>query len=442
MSGERPLEGVRVIDLCVVWAGTFATMLLADLGAEVIKVENPHVLPPMTRGTLARPSKELAAASPAASGGYPNGDPGARPWNYHPSFVSLYRNKKSFTVDWRTEEGREIVGRLVAKSDAVVENNATETLEKLGVTYDWLRSYRDNIIMIRMAAYGSSGPYAQARALGVHLESVMGHTLLRGYRDLDPTTSTPIFSGDYLAGAQSALAVMMALWHRDKTGRGQLIEMAQAENASAMLAQGFMETALNGAPPERMGNRSLYGFAPSGVFPCRGGTAAEMMDRWIAIEVTTDGEWAALVRAMGSPAWAADVSLATAEGRRATEDAIEAGIASWTKDKDDYALFHALQAVGVPSAPVLEASRAFDDAHVRSRGVYQPQTLYDGVGPYRFVAPFYRFPETPVTVRQAPVAMGEHNAYVYKELLGVGEAEYARLEAAGHISMDFDASIP
>ena len=442
MSAKLPLEGVRVIDFCVVWAGTFATLLLADLGAEVIKVENPFVLPPMTRGALTRPSKEFLAASPAAVGGYPNGEPGPRAWNYHPTFVSLYRNKKSFTVDWRTQEGREIVARLVAKSDAVVENNATETLERLGVTYDWLKGIKDDIIMIRMAAYGATGPYAQARALGVHLESVMGHTALRGYRDLDLTSNSAIFSGDYLAGAQSALAVMMAIWHRRRTGRGQLIEMSQAENASAMLAQGFMERALNGAESERLGNRSLYGWAPQGVFPCRGGAARDAADRWISISIRSDAEWQALCDLMGRGDWLADAALASAAGRVQAQDVLEAGIAEWTRDRDDYELFHLLQARGIPAAPVLEASRAYDDAHAIARGVFQPLTPHDQVGTYRFVSPFFRMPETPIIARQAPVAMGEHNEYVYKEIIGVSDAEYARLTAAGHISMDFDARIP
>lgn len=442
MTERLPLEGIRVVDLCVVWAGTFATLLLGDLGAEVIKVENPFVLPPMTRGNRARPTKELLAATPAAAGGYPNQEPGPRPWNYNPTFVSLYRNKKSFTVDWRTEEGRDIVGRLVAKSDAVVENNATETLEKLGVTYDWLRSYRKDIIMVRMAAYGATGPYAQARALGVHLESVMGHTLLRGYRDLEPTASTAIFSGDYLAGAQAALAVQMAVWHRDRTGQGQLIELSQAENASAMLSQAFMDYALNGRITERMGNRSYYGFAPQGVFPCRGGDPAECEDRWISISITTDEQWRALCRLMDNQVLASDAELATNDGRAQRQDEIEAAISDWTRNFEDYDLFHRLQAEHIPSAPVLEGSRVFDDPHTRARGLYQPQALYDDVGTFRFVQPFYRMPETPITTRQAPVAMGEHNDYVYREVIGVSESEYDDLKSRGHVSMDFDPSIP
>lgn len=442
-EARLPLDGVRVIDLCVVWAGPFATLLLGDLGAEVLKAENPHVMQPMTRGTLARPSKELLERLPPAAGGYPDNDPGERPWNYNPTFVQLYRNKKSFTVDLRTEEGLEIFGRVVAKSDVVVENNATETMEGLGITYEWLRSHNPHIIMVRIPAYGSTGPYNQARALGVHLESVMGHTLLRGYRDADPSENSPIFSGDYLAGAQAALAVMMALWHRKKTGEGQLIEIGQAENASAMLAQAFMEYSLNGTLPQRNGNRSLYEKAPTGVYPCRSaGPASENGDRWIAVTVCSDAQWAALKTAMGNPTWATRAELDSNAGRLAAHDEIDAHVSKWTAEFEDYDLFHLLQEHGVAAAPVLEGSRAFDDPHVQARGLFQPQPLYDRPGPFRFNTPMFRFSETALGVRQPPVALGEHNDYVYRELLGVDDAEYDRLVEAGHIAMDFDASIP
>ncbi len=156
-----PLEGVRVIDLCVVWAGPFSTMLLGDLGAEVIKIENPFMMQPMTRGSIARPSKALLQRLAPAAGAYPNGDPGPRAFNYNPTFVQLFRNKKSVTMDIRTPEGMELFGKLVSKTDIVVENNATETMEKLGVTYDFLKKWKKDIIMARIPAYGSNGEYAQ-----------------------------------------------------------------------------------------------------------------------------------------------------------------------------------------------------------------------------------------------------------------------------------------
>lgn len=438
-----PLEGVRVLDFCVVWAGPFATMLLGDLGAEVIKIENPHVWQPTTRGLRARPSQALIESLDASAGGYPNNRPGPRPWNYNPTFVQLYRNKKSFTVDWRRPEGMEIIRRLVVKSDVFVENNVPGTVEKLGLTYEWLRDIRQDIIMVRIPAYGLTGPYADARAFGVQLESVMGHTLLRGYEDLDPSLNRAIYSGDYMAGAQAALAVMMALWHRKKTGRGQLIEVPQAENASGLLFQAFMDYALNGKVQQRAGNRSVYEHAPYGVYPCApAGSAEDAGDRWIAITVTNDDEWRALRTAMGEPAWAHAPDLETQAGRATQRALLDERIAAWTRAFDDYELFHRLQSAGVPAAPVLDASRIYDDPHVQERGLYQPQRLFDDVGTFRFMTPFFRFPETPTGIRQPPVAFGEHNEYVYKELLGVSDEEYERLTAAGHIATEFDESIP
>jgi crotonobetainyl-CoA:carnitine CoA-transferase CaiB-like acyl-CoA transferase len=260
---------------------------------------------------------------------------------------------------------------------------------------------------------------------------------------MDPSSNSTIFAGDYFGGLMGALAAMMAVWHRKKTGRGQLVEVAQAEAASAMLAQAFMEQSLNGRLQSPLGNRSVYGASPSGVYPCLSmGTAATGDDRWIAITVTNDAEWLALRGQMGDPDWAQAPELATFDGRAAAQNLLDAKLADWTQGFDDYELFHQLQAAGVPAAPVLEASRVLDDPHVQQRGVFQPFTMFDDVGTFRFMTPFYRFPETPSTVRQPPVAMGEHNDYVYRELLGLSDAEYQALVAQGHISMDFDAFVP
>ncbi len=440
-----PLEGVRILDLAVVWAGPFATVILADLGAEVLKAENPFVWQPVTRGQMARPLREVIQhpLAPAMAAGYPHRDPGPRPWNYNPGFVSAYRNKYSFSVDYRRPEGRAILERVIALSDVVVENNATDLMEELHLTYDDLRRIRPDIIMLRAPAYGSTGEYAYARAFGAHLESVMGHTLLRGYADGDPSYVPAIYSGDFTAGVQIAFAVMAALWHRENTGEGQLVEVAQAENASPMLAQAFMDYVLNDRVQTPIGNRSIEGYAPQGVYPCHSdGGVEQSLDRWIAISITSDDEWAALRAVLGQPDWAADPALDHVEGRRARQDVIDARLAAWTADQDDYALFHRLQAAGVPAAPVLEASRLLSDPHIQARGLYQPQTLFDQVGTFRYAAPFLHFSATPLTVRKPAVAMGEDNDYVYRQLLGLSDAEYAALRDAGHITMDFDPSLP
>ncbi|HZU76018.1 MAG TPA: CoA transferase [Dehalococcoidia bacterium] len=439
---HKPLEGYRIIDFCVVWAGPFATMQLGDLGAEVIKVENPFVWQPMTRGAMAHPPAPLLRAANAWGGGYPNNDPGPHPWNYNPTFVSNFRNKKSFTVNLLTPEGMQILRRLVERSDVVYENNATGTMEKLGITYDWLTSANPRIIFVRVPAYGSSGPYRDARALGVHLEGVMGHTLLRGYEDADPSANTAIYSGDYLAGCQGALAVMAALWHREKTGEGQLIEIAQAENAAAMFTQAITDYTMNRRVQTTNGNRDIFGRYPCGVYPAKSpGTADTADDHWVSIHVQSDAEWQALKQAMGSPAWAEDARFDTNAGRAAAYKEIDAGIAAWTKELDDYEIMHRLQAAGVAAAPVLEASRMFADPQLRARNFFRSVTQPD-IGTHEFVGPMWQFSETPVEFYQPPVTFGEHNDYVYREVLGYSDAEIERFRQAGHIATEYDPSVP
>ncbi len=439
----KPLEGIRVIDFCVVWAGPFATMLLGDLGAEIIKPENPNVFQPLTRGPMARPPAAYLLNTIAWAGGMPRNEPGDRPWDYCPTFVSLYRNKKSFTVDTRAREGMEALRRLVAVSDVFYENNAVGTMEKLGVTYEWLKEINPRIIMVRVPAYGSTGPYAQgARALGVHLEAVMGHTLLRGYDDADPSSNTAIYSGDYLAGAQGAFAVMTALWERERTGEGQLIEIAQAENAAAMFTQAIMDYSMNGNIQGAIGNRDVHGRFPCGVYPAKSPGGPETSDdHWIAISVESDDEWQGLVSAMGSPEWARDSRFATNAGRAEHFREIDGKIAEYTAGFEDYDLMARLQAAGVPAAPVLEASRLYEDPHMRARGFFRKQHQKSS-GEYEYMGPMWQFPETPVEFYQPPIMLGEHNGYVYRELLGYSDAEIEQLKAAGQITTEYAPHVP
>jgi crotonobetainyl-CoA:carnitine CoA-transferase CaiB-like acyl-CoA transferase len=438
---KKPLEGIRVVDLCVVWAGPFATMLLGDLGAEIIKPENPFVFQPMTRGAMARPPHALLAAAHAWGGGLPRHEPGPKPWNYNPTFVSLYRNKKSFTVDLRRPEGLDVLRQLVAISDVVYENNATGTLEKLGITYDWLKQANEKVIFVRVPAYGSTGPYRTARALGVHLEAVMGHSLLRGYDDADASMNTAIYSGDYLAGAQGAFAVMAALWHREKTGHGQLIEIAQAENASAMFTQAIMDYSLNRNIQEAIGNRDVHGRFPCGVYPALSPGGPETQeDHWVSIHIEDDAQWQAFGAAIGSPAWALDPRFASNDGRAEHFREIDQHIAEYTATREDYELMHELQAAGIACAPVLEASRAFSDPHLRARDFFRTQSVEDA-GTYEWMGPMWKFRETPVEFRQPPVTFGEHNDYVYRDLLKLPEGEIEVLRAQGHIATEYDASV-
>ena len=418
VTAPRPLEGVRVLDLCVVWAGTYATCILADLGAEVIKLENVHVFAPMTRGPRARPPREMMTGNIAWATGYPNSEPGPRPWNYCPTFVQLYRNteERHDRPHQRPRQGA-ACGRSSRRAMSSSRTTRSGRREKLGLDYDALRAIKPDIIMLRAPGYGLTGPYRHARTLGAHLESVTGHTLLRGgYPDRDPSQTSAIFAGDHMAGSQGAFAIMAALRHRRRTGEGQLIEMAQAEAAAPMVAQAYMHQALLGSPPAPVGNHSIYGFAPHNLYPCRSpGDAGDGGDRWIAITVTSDDEWRALRAEMGAPAWA-DASLDTNAARLARQDEIDVHIAAWTRDHDDYDLFHRLQRAGVPAAPVLEASRVFDDPHVRAR---ETQLAADAPGR-----------PGPLPVQQPPVPIPRHAAASRAPGRGAGAGQRLRLHGA------------
>ncbi len=432
---KLPLEGVRVLDLCIVWAGPFGTQILADLGAEVIKVENVHHWQTMARGFMARPPKAWLDSQVPMIGAYPDKEPGERPWNRCPTFNNVLRNKKSMTVDIRNAQGMDILKRLIQASDVVYENNVTETMDKLGITYDFLKEINPEIIFIRVPAYGNEGPYRNFRALGVHLESVIGHSLLRGYTDSDPSTNSGVFMGDYAAGAMGAFAVMAALYHRKRTGKGQLIELAQAETAIGFLADAVTDYTLNGRVQSTLGNRDMFGSAPCGAFRASGD------NRWIAVTVTNDTEWNGLCDAMGNPDWCKEDRFGDQFSRWQNIDELEGLLNEWTSQHDTYDLFHLLQKHGVPSGPIMHAADAYSDPHVEERDFFKELTHADA-GTHRYPGLMFKMSRSPVEVKTPPARLGEHNEYVYKEVLKFSDEEYAQLESDGHIGTDFDPDIP
>jgi len=430
-----PLEGVRVVDLTVVWAGPFGTMLLADLGAEVIRVENINVWQTYTRGLMARPPKQVAAQYLPWTLGFPDREPGRRPWNRAPLFNAHARNKRSCTIDLRQPKGKELFAKLVSISDVVYENNPPETMEKLGITYDYLRSIKPDIIYVQVPGYGATGPYRNYRALGVHLEGSIGHTLLRTYPDLDPSQTSAVYTGDYLAGAAGAFATLVAIHHRRRTGKGQHIDLAQAENAIAMLAQAYMDYALNGRIQSSLGNR--HPTAVQGCYPCK----EEGRDRWVVITIRDDRDWEAFCRALGNPPWTQDPKFADVTSRRRHQDELDQHIAAWTSQHTNYEVMHILQAHGVPAGAVMDAKDCYEDPHLRERGFFH-ELYQEDCGTHLYPGFLWRYSHTPMRIWRAPVRLGEDNEYVYKELLGVSDEEYRRLEAEGFLGMDYAPEVP
>ena len=283
-----------------------------------------------------------------------------------------------------------------------------------------------------MPAYGSTGPYKDYRALGVHIEGVIGHTLLRGYADMDPSASTPAYVADAAAGTQGAFAVLAALHYRKRTGQGQCIELSQAENAIPFLGQFFMDYSMNGRNSGTIGNR--HPFAIQGCYRCKGD------DRWVNISLFDDRDWEAFCTALGRPG-PREARFADQASRYRSHDEIDHRISQWTQEHDHYHVMKVLQEVGVTAGPVMDQRDAYNDPHLRERGIFEQVTQEDS-GTHMYPGVPYKMSETPIGIRRGPVRLGEDNEYVYKTLLEFSDEEYPDLEREGHIGMDFDPDVP
>ena len=424
-----PLEGVRILDMTVVWAGTYCATLLADMGAEVIRLESIKRLPPITRGYIPYPPKEVIEGLPAFVAAMPGREPGRRPWNRYPLFNAHGRNKLGITVDLTQPSGMDIFKRLVAVSDAFVENNVTETMDKLGISYEMMRQVNPRIIMLRMPAYGNSGAYSNFRSLGVHMEGVIGHTIVRGYEDMDQSSSTNVYAADAAGGAQGAFAMLAALHFRKRTGKGQLIELAQSENMMPYVGRYFMDYSMNGRDSGTIGNRHTS--AIQGCYPCAGD------DRWVNITLFDDDDWTAFCEAIGSLAWADDERFSSHSGRYEHQRALDGHISEWTRRHGPYEVMHILQSAGVAAGPVMDQRDAFEDPHLQERDIFEEVYHEDVEGSHLYVGAPYKMSDMLIRIRRGPVQLGQDNEYVYKQVLGVSDEEYAEFECMGHIGMDF-----
>ncbi len=398
--GGAALAGLRVLELTANWAGPLAGRYLADLGAEVIKIEAP--MRPATRGLH-----------------YAGGDGRTRPYNRSGYFNKLNRNKLGAVLDLAAPRGRELFLRLVRRADVVIENNSARVLANLNLSYETLRAEKPDIILCSMSGFGATGPERDYVAYGSNIETVSGLAALMGYHD-DPT---PHRSGSYyadpVAGAHGAIAVLAALRHRDRTGRGQTIDLSLLESAAALFGEALMDWSLNLEAPVPRGNRHPM-HAPQGCYPCAGN------DSWLALTVRDADEWQALCDVIARPDLAAGGALMTPEGRRAMHDTLDADIAAWTRPLDHYEAARRLQAVRVPAAPVLANWELLSDPHLFARGFYVP-VPHPEVGVLPFPGMPWHFSRTPGTVRAGAPCFGEHNALVFKDILGLAGDEIAEL---------------
>ncbi|MGB5758233.1 MAG: CoA transferase, partial [Acidimicrobiales bacterium] len=423
-----PLDGVRVLDMTVVWAGPYTTCILGDLGAEIIRVDNPWIFPSATRGVLPRPPKDLIADVGGIFGGYPDAEPGDRPWDRVALFNAHARNKKSVTLDLRQDAGREAFLRLVERCDVMVENNSVDLLDKLGIDWDTLHERNPRLILVRMPSVGVEGPYRSYLGFGVNFEGLCGLTALRGYQDTDPTESEPVFHMDAASGSAGAYATLLALHRRGRTGIGELVELSQSENMLNHLGEYLIDAHRTGAEHGPLGNRH-HQFAPQGCYRCQG------EDAWVVLSVTDDGAWAGLGSAAGNPDWADDPRFATAAGRRAHHDELDEAITGWTSRHSPREIFLRCQENGVAAAPVLHELEALEDPHLCQRAMFADNGNPE-LGTHRYPTHLWRWDGPAMAWGPIPVLGGDNEA-VFRQLLGLSDQEYQELADGGHLSRDY-----
>ncbi|MCR8899866.1 CoA transferase [Gordonia sp. GONU] len=415
-----PLAGVRVADFCWMGVGSVATRLLADFGAEVIKIEN--------RKRLDMPRRLPIYKDEVRSYGEedPNPDP-----EKGGLFNNYARNKLGITLDMSQPRGRELADELIKASSVVTENFAPGVMEKWGLTYDHLRSLREDVIYARMSGYGHSGPYRDYRSYGPVIQAVSGLSFNSGLPGREPSGWGLSYMDNQAAYYNSA-AILMAIYHRNRTGQGTEIDVSATEVGVNLLGADLLDTLVNDRPSRRpdfpRGNRLEFPqAAPHGVYPAAGD------DQWVAIAVFDDEDWRAFVAAVGNPEWTGDSRFATQASRFTHQDVLDEYVGEWTRTRDKYDVMTLLQSVGVACGAVQNSG----ELDQRDPQIAEYETFFELDHPVIGNAKFEGVPVGferggPDNWRSAPL-LGEDNDYVFGTILGLDEDERAELSAAGVI---------
>ena len=384
----RPLTGVRVIGLEQYMAGPYCTMLLADAGAEVIKIERPgkgdprRSIPPFAR---------RGEASKACG------------------YMAYNRNKKSLALNVRSQEGQEILRRLAAGSDVVVENLRPGAMDTMGVGHEALRALNPGLVYAMISGFGRmpglESEYARRPAFDIVAEAMSGVMDLIGFEDRPPTY-TLYGLADVYSGMVAAFGIMQALFVRERTGEGQLVDVALLDSMLALNERMVALYSVTGEPPHRGRLEHLW---PRGAFRCS--------DGYVALNVPDDGIWARLATAVGRPDLVDDPRSATGTARAANADQLRPILEDWMADKTRAEVVDTLNAAGMPTAPVYDAADVFADPHFRVRGML-PEVEDPEVGPYTFARSVAHLSGAPDIPREPSPALGSHTREVLEDVLG------------------------
>lgn len=422
MTMPHPLDGVRVVDLTVVWSGPGATAYLGDLGAEVIRIEGNNRV---SRQTSAKTTREMIAATAYHGATFPDRDPGARPYDRSALFNWHSRNKLAACMNLDTPEGHDAAVALLKISDVLVENNSNGVLEKLGLGHTYLLEVNPRLIVARMPPLGMTGPMSDYLGYGPNFNSLVGIAAMDGYEGETPDTAGENYHMDEAAPAGLAFAVLAALVDRERTGKGGLVEFAQAENVMQDVGEFFLDLQFNHRNPPIRGNSDPYLLQDA--YPAAGD------DAWVVISVRDDRDWAALTSVLGHPSWAQ--AGASAAARTANATALRARVAQWTKTRPADVIVGQLQAAGVPAGEVLTENQLLEDKHLAAREWFRERST-PAAGTYRYPGQPWRATGFDLAFGRAVPGFGEDNEYVYKTLLGYTDGQYDDLVRRGLVTTE------
>ncbi len=404
-----PLAGVRVLEMGQLIAIPWAMKMMADMGAQVIRLESTLRMESYRGDSLYR------------------NDISGEFWNRGGNFYEQNRNKLGITLDLSKPQGLGLLKELVAISDVFAENFTPRVIRNFQLEYDDLRKIKPDIIMVSSTGYGFTGPWANFGATGPATEGASGLAYMTGYADGPPVLPEIPYT-DYTAGEQTVFAVMAALVHRLNTGQGQFIDVSQSQTASATVPEALLDFAVNGRIEPRMGNQDPD-MAPHGCYPCRGD------DRWIAIAVADDAQWHSLCGVLQRPAWAQDARFGDAAGRLRHRGELDQLVGEATAGWDAGELTEKLQDAGVPAGAVLDGKDLLFDKHLMERRFFEVASHHPSTGmpPLPYVGRPWKMSATPAVPGRAAPLLGEHNEFTLVDLLGRDREELAVLERDGVI---------
>ncbi len=403
MTSEKarlPLDGIRVLDFTWVAAGPFTTLMLANMGAEVIKVESARRL------DLSR--------------GRPPFPPGKSGINASAAWIFGNVDKLSITLNMAQPKGRQIARRLVAISDIVMDNMTGGVMERWGMNYEELVRIKPDIIAVSMPVMGTTGPRRDYGGYGMGIEGISGIKAISGPPDQIPLGTGIAFPDAGPNPRHAVVGLLAALHYRNKTGKGQYVEVAQYESTAAFSGTAILEYTTNKRLQPRLGNRLPYA-APHGAYRCKGD------DRWCVIAIFSDEEWEAFCHVIGDPPWSKEERFATILGRKKNEDELDRLVEEWTMEREAEEVMMSLQQAGVAAGIIQSGQNLLEhDPHLKARKAFV-EVDNPEAGVITCHAPAFRLSSVPErTPRYAPL-FGEHNQYVFQELLGMSEEEMDQL---------------